>query len=298
MNIAITGANGFLGSALENYYRDSDHNLLLLSKHSDKKRDVKGIDLNDLNKLTKVFATFKPNVVIHCAGLVNLTRDYQVGIECIRSNTSGTFTLLESLKDIKGVKIIYISTEEIYGSNLLPFTEKLSPDPPSPYAITKLAGENFCRLYSNLGAVELIILRVGTMYGPGIPENKYFSQIIKKALTGDDILMNSGMKKRDYVYVGDVVEAVDKCLKYKLTKFYEIINIGGGKEISLIDFVNTILSISGSKSKVVKGAIEERVNEADNWLMDITKAKQILNWSPNVDIDNGLKNTIKSLIDN
>lgn len=282
--VLITGASGFIGSHLDKKLTQDGYLVTRFRGDLRKKTDIQ-----------KNLQKSNPAYIYHLGAVVDLSRSYLVAKKCIEINLKGTLNLLESLHKSKIQKFIYTSTEEVYGKNKLPYSEDHLPHPPSPYAITKIASEQFIWQYANELGFDAYIFRIGTVYGPGqIAGTRLIPTIIDKALKNEDIPLNSGLKKRDYIYIDDVVTALTKVLSLKKSGVYEIINLGGGKHYSLREMMRIILRLTDSKSKPLYGAFPDRALEAEEWMLDIKKANKILNWRPKVSLEEGLKKTIKT----
>lgn len=290
--ILITGASGFLGKRLINKLNNKNCSLYLTSLEGRKDLLIEKLDLLNYKDVEKVIEKIKPDIVYHLGALVDLSRDYEIAQRCIDINIKGTLNLLESLRISPPKKFIFTSTEEIYGDNPLPFREDQLPQPPSAYSISKISAENFCKMYARIFDFSLIIFRIGTMYGPEQPLSRFIAKIIVKSLKNEDILINSGEKKRDYVYVENVINALVLSDKTKLDNQIETINLGGQKSYKLKILVELIIKLTNSKSKIIIGAFPDRVLEADEWLMDITKAGKLFSWKPTTSLEDGLKQTI------
>ena len=290
--VLITGATGFLGSSLLRR-RELETQLYptALKKGRDQGVTIEGMDLTNFSEVNKVIKKVKPDIIYHLGAIVNLARDFQVAQKCIEVNIRGTLNLLEALRNIKLERFIFANTEETYGEGPLPYHENQTVNPPSPYAVSKIAGEYFSKIYAKTFGFKLISLRIGTMYGPGQLKDRFIPQIIIRALKNEDIPLTSGKKKRDYVYIDDVVDALVLTKDVSLSGDFVIVNIGGGVSYTLRELVKRILEITGSKSKILFGKIAERVLEADEWLMDIDQARQLLHWKPKTSLEEGIKKT-------
>lgn len=287
--ILITGATGFLGRRLVKRLNNENYHLYLRAAEEDKSLPINKLDLLNYQALKKTIVKIKPTTVYHLGALVNLARDYQVAQQCIDVNIKGTLNLLDSLRAAPPKKFIFTSTEEVYGDNPLPFKENQLPRPPSAYSISKIAAENLCKMYAQELGFSLVIFRIGTMYGPEQPSSRFIAQIVIKALKNEDIPINSGKKKRDYIYVEDVIDALVSAQKIKLKNQTETINLGGQRSYQLKKLVEMIVKLTNSKSKVIVGAFPDRILEADEWLLDNSKAKRLLNWQPKTPLEQGLK---------
>jgi nucleoside-diphosphate-sugar epimerase len=279
IRLLLTGSTGFLGSRF-------------LKKINRDRFDVTelSVDLTHSDEITRVVGSVSPEIVVHAGALVDLSRDFSIGEKCFEVNTLGTMNLLEAVKNAANIRFIYVSTEEVYGNGPIPFTETQRVDPPSPYAISKVAAEHLCLWYAKEYNFPTIIARLGTFYGPEQPMKKYFAQTILHALKNEPIPLNSGKKKRDYVYIDDVVDCLIRLLEIHESA---IVNVAGGCSFTLQDVVEKILRISGSSSQVQIGAIEDRITERDEWLADIGLIKKLVGWFPTTSIDEGLKTTVE-----
>lgn len=280
--ILITGASGFLGKHLIKKLEKTKHKIYCLSTNLLEGKNVESV----INKI-------KPSIVIHLAANVDLSRDRVTAKKNIDVNLTGTLNLVNALKKNQIRKFIFASTEEIYGDGLLPFKEDQLPKPPSSYSVTKLAGEHLCKIYASNLNFSLIIFRLATFYGPNNSVNRFFSRIILSALKNQDISLSSKNKKRDYLYIDDAINAFILAINKNLNGQY-VFNIGSGKNYSLDKVIKIILKTTNSKSKLLWNKIPERSLEANEWLMNISLVKKLLDWYPIISLEEGLIKTIKS----
>ena len=292
--VLITGANGFIGFHLVNglleagaaVYPVVGPGLNILNVPSVK------VDITDFDSVGEYFASVKPDVVYHLGAIVNLARDFEVGLKCADINIKGTINVLEaaSLANVK--HFVFFSTQEVYGDTSVPYREDQTLNPPSAYAISKIAGENFCKYYGGLRNLDWTVFRLSTVYGPGQDNSRFIPTIIRNAIKGEDILLNSGRKKRDYVYIEDVIDCVISSI-YNEQALNQVFNVGGGVSYSLKNLVEKINKLAGNKSSIFLNKFPERVGEADNMLSDIGKSGKTLGWKPKTFLDKGLENTIE-----
>ncbi len=281
--ILITGSTGFIGN----------HLLKRLEPQGFQVVPFKG-DLQNLSEIKHAVAELKPSVIYHLGAVVDLSRNYDTAIRCIDINIKGTLNLLESLRDVPPSTFIYTSTEEVYGESELPYTESQIPNPPSPYAVSKIAAEQLINLYAQELMFSAFLFRIGTTYGPNQPASRFIPQIILKALKNEPIPLNSGKKKRDYIFIDDVIDALLLPLTVQTEQKVETYNLGGSKQYSLKEMVSTILTLTNSTSQPLFGSFPDRIFEADEWLLDISKAKRSLYWEPKVSLKQGLQKMIDS----
>lgn len=290
--IFITGSTSFLGkSVISLLEKNKKYNLVKTSLSGDSKNGVQKLDLLDFKKTRALLLKTKPHIILHLAALVNLTRDFETARKCVDANIIATLNLLEATKNLSVKKIIFASTEEVYGDNKPPYKEYQNPRPPSMYSISKVAGENLLQYYSVLHGFSFIALRFGTFFGPNSQPDRFLTQIIETALKNKPILLNSGQLKRDYIFIDDAVLAIEQAIKTNVSK-NEIINIGGKTAISLHSFVKRIVTLSNSSSKIILNAFPDRVGEARYQKLSISRAKNILKWEPTTSLDDGIKKSV------
>lgn len=288
MRILVTGANGFVGSALVKRLKQEGKEVVETAQHAVEL----AIDLKNAAQVQALIEKIRPTIVVHCGAYVDLSRTFEANKKCIDVNVLGTLNLLEALRNYPPERVLFMSTEEVYGKGQTPYKEEQTTFPPSGYAVSKAAGEELSKIYAKDINFELVLLRVGTMYGPGDRAHRLIPDTIIKAVNGEDILLNSGKKKRDYVYIDDVTAALTLSLKNELHSLTETINIGGGVSYTLIDVVTMIIQKLGSSSKIILGAVPDRAGESDIWEMDISKAKHLLSWEPQTSLSEGIDQTI------
>lgn len=286
--VLITGASGFIGRHLYSYLLKQGVDCVGISRNGMASLGILPVDLRDIEAIRRFINDIQPHIVYHLAAIVNSSRDYETAVHCLEINTSGTLNILRACEQLRGVRVVLASTEEVYGKNCAPFREKQTPRPPSSYAISKLAAEQLCRYHATHYEATTIALRIGTTYGPGQSETRYIPQLVLAALSGNDLELNSGHKRRDYIFIDDVVRAFVLAGQAKLRDRTATINIGGGRAISLKDFANMIIHNAQSTAQIKYGVIPERHDEASEWLMDLSKAKRLLGWEPKVDVESGV----------
>ena len=295
-NILLTGATSYLGKKLiQVLSSNEEYSLLKTALHSDQESNIVKVDLTQIEDIKNVLSQFTPAIIIHTGALVNLSREFKIGKECLNVNTIGTMNLLESIKNNPACIFIYISSEEVYGNGPIPFKESQILSPPSPYAISKVAAENFITWYAKEYRLKSVIIRFGTFYGPELPENKYFSQTIGHLLKNEKVPINSGKKKRDYLYIDDAVELILKLLKADNFAAHQplVLNAGGGKSYSLLEVITLLKKLVNSESEMQIGVIPDIITEREEWLMDIGNAYEVLEWKPEIDLAEGLKRTVE-----
>ncbi len=203
-------------------------------------------------------------------------------------NINATQVILEAAKQVKSLKrIVYASSSSIYGdAATMPTPETLCPQPVSPYGITKLAGERLCWLYQRNFGVPTTALRYFTVYGPRQRPDMAFHKFFKAAINDEAIsIFGDGQQTRDYTFVSDAV-AANLAAGEIPRAIGEVFNIGGGSRVTLVELLSIMEQIIGRTIR--KNYVEKAAGDARHTSADITKAKQILGYSPQVSLVEGL----------
>ncbi len=243
----------------------------------------------------KILDFFKDiDVVYHVAALPRVQHSIKYPKETNKANIDGTLNVLEMCR-LAGVKrVVYSASSSAYGDqDTLPLTENLSPNPMSPYALQKLVGEYYCKLYYLVHGIETISLRYFNVFGPRQDPAGGYACLIPRSISlvlegKSPIIFGDGEQTRDFIYVKDVVEA--NILAGKTTNkeaFGKVFNIGNGKNFSVNQVMEFII-----KDKNIKVIHEPPVVEPRDTLADITKPSQILAWKPKYSFEESINETI------
>ena len=290
--ILITGATGFIGYHLAKYCLKLNWSVTSIStKKPIKTRKLKNVeylicDLYDKNKLNKKLS-LDFDYVVNLAGYV----DHSKKKKTLYSHFNGCKNISEIFLKKKIKKFIQIGSSIEYGKNLSPQKENLDNKKIfSIYGKAKLMSTNYLLSLYKKHHFPVSVLRLYLVYGPYQDRNRVIPIVIDNALKSKEFDCSLGTQFRDFVYVDDVVNGIIKSLKNKKTNG-QIINLGAGKPIMIKDIILKICKIIGT-GKPQFGKIKFRKDEIKNLYPSITKAKDILNWTPKVKINLGLKKTI------
>ena len=301
MRILITGAAGFLGSALANKLTQEGSNVRGLDDLStgDPNALLPEIHLTrgDVNDRPKLWTLLQDvDCVYHLAARVSVPESLLYPVEYNRVNVGGTVTLMEAMRDVGVRRVVFISSGAVYGDQgEQPLKEEAAPNPRSPYAVSKLSSEYYIRTIGQLWGIETVTLRVFNTYGPGqhlppvhAPVIPYF---LRQACYNGTLGMHGeGGQTRDYVYLDDVVEAMSAAATAPGIN-QKIINIGSGVETSVRELVNLVLEVTGGKPEIVNNPRNE--GGPRRMLADLTLAEKLLNYQPAVDLRTGLRLTLE-----
>jgi len=306
MNILVTGAAGFIGMhtckkllknhkviGIDNF--DKYYSVYLKKKRIEQLAKNRNfyfakIDIRNNLKLNKVFKKFKPKIVIHLAAQAGVRYSLKNPEKYIKSNILGFFNILENCKNNNTKKLIYASTSSVYGNiKKFPFKENMSTSAPlSVYAVTKKTNELLAYSYHHLYNLKTIGLRFFTVYGPwGRPDMALFSfvrSIIKKNII---TIYGRGKLRRDFTYIDDVVDQIEKITKLDV-KFYnnQILNIGGGKPVKLMNFIKIIEKYLLIKAKIK--FIRTPKTDVKFTYADSSKLRKLTKINFKTDIDKGV----------
>ena len=303
--VLVTGGAGFIGSHLVEKLVNLNYQVKVLDNFSSGRisnlRCVKGKakivrgDIRDKKVLGKVVKNV--DTIIHLAALTDVTESVRKPHLYHEVNTTGTLNLLHTAEKNKVQKFVYISTCAVYGeAKKLPINEEHPTAGLSPYAVSKLAAENYCRVYNEVYGLKTVILRLFNVYGPG-QQNKSYSGVIIRFIemlnqNKPPIIYGDGEQTRDFVYVGDVVEAIVKAVESNIS--FDIFNIGTGEPTTINHLAETIIRVMG-KENLKPIHTEPRKGEIRHSQADITKAKEKLGYKPQTNLTEGLKKTVLQL---
>ncbi|KQC12651.1 MAG: nucleotide sugar epimerase [Desulfuromonas sp. SDB] len=303
--ILLTGAAGFIGMKTAQQLLEKDHEVVGIDNLNDyydlqlKKRRLsilknyqnfsfQHLDIEKLEDLKNLFNTFKFTAVINLAARAGVRYSMENPFVYVTTNVLGNTNLLELSKRHNVSKFILASTSSLYAGQQMPFPETLAVNTPiSPYAATKKGAEMMCYAYNYLYNLNITVLRFFTVYGPlGRPDMSIF-RFMKLIDEGKPIeVFGDGNQKRDFTYIDDIVEGIVSALK---PLDFQIINLGGNKSVKLNYVIELIEKNLGKKAEIIHKDFHKADMKA-TWA-DISKARQMLNWQPQISIEQGIEKT-------
>ncbi len=301
MNFLITGAAGFLGSALSNMLVREGHLVRALDDLStgDPQALSAGVhftrgDVNDRPKLWTLLQ--EVDCVYHLAARVSVPESVLYPREYNAVNVGGTVSLMEAMRDVGVRRVVLVSSGAIYGDQgEQPLLESMQPNPRSPYAVSKLAAEYYVNTIGDLWNIETVSLRVFNAYGPGqhLPASHppVVPNFLRQAMhNGSLVVHGNGSQTRDYVYVDDVVSAL-VAASTAPNLDGAVINVGSGVETSVRELVRTVQDVTGSKAEVIYNP--KTSAGVSRMRADLKLAAQKLNYRPSVSLDEGLRHILQ-----
>lgn len=293
----ITGGAGFIGSHIAEYLSAEGHQVIVLdSLRTGFEKNLNGLnvqfvngDIRDKDLVDDLVQG--ANGIFHLAALVSVPESLLRLDECIDINTIGTINILEAARKNNGCKVVLSSSAANYGNNpVLPKVETMIPEPMTPYAITKLDGEFYLKMYQDQWNVPTASLRYFNVFGPRQnPQSAYAAAVpifINKALQNQPItIYGDGSQTRDFIYVKDVVKA--NILASTIGN--ETYNVALGYSTSILELAEKIIQITNSKSPIQ--FLEERSGDIKHSKADPTKFND-LGFKPSHSIESALEETI------
>lgn len=233
--------------------------------------------------------------ILHQAAIPSVARSIADPLATNRANINGTLNILLAAKENRVKKIVYASSSSIYGDSLkLPKEESFSPNPISPYSLTKYIGEKYCELFYKIYGLPTISLRYFNVFGPNQDPNSEYSAVLPKFIKAilnnkSPIIYGDGEQSRDFTYVENVVEANLLAVHSKTNG--EMINIACGKRYSLNQIISLINKILGKNIKPIYQSL--RPGDIKHSLASIAKANKLLDYKPIIPFVVGLEKTIE-----
>lgn len=250
-----------------------------------------GGNLTDAGAMAALVARANPEIVFHLGAYTHVGKSWDRVDECIQTNIHGTVTLLQALERGRYRRMVYTSTSEIYGDIPVPFREDATVNPLSPYAVSKYAGERFCRMLYQGRSWPIVVVRPFNAYGPGQSPDRVVPEIIVTALAKGRLAMTQGRQTRELNYVEDLVDGFIRAAVVPGIEG-EVFNIGGGDEVSMREVAQTILDLMGNPIDPEFGALPDRPTEIWSMRSDVTKARHVLGLPPFRPLREGLEPTI------
>ena len=287
MRCVVTGGAGFIGSNLVDELVKYGHEVIIFDNLSTGKEE----NINSKAKLFKFDISKKEffeipvmedimtgvDVVFHMACLARVQPSIENPLLYHDKNVNGLVNMLEACRKYDVKRFVFSSSSSVYGDvEEVPTSENCKLNPMSPYAIHKLIGEQYCKLYSELYNIETVSLRYFNVYGYRQPTEGAYCLVMGvfagQMLRGAPMtIRGDGEQRRDFTYVGDVVDANIKCMDYPLELNGDVFNIGNGNNLSVSD----IADLMGGSRVHVEPVIEPRET-----LANYDKANKVLGWSP------------------
>ena len=307
MRALVTGGAGFIGSNLVDHLLERGDEVTVVDDVSTGKRaNLEGalgagaelieLDIRDAEALARAVERASPEVVFHLAAQIDVRRSVTDPAFDARINVEGTVNLLRAAQ-VAGVRrVMNTSTGgAIYGEGqIIPAPEDHPVAPEAPYGLSKFCAENYCALFTRLHGLSTVSLRYGNVFGPRqdpLGEAGVVAIFCGKLLDGERAtIFGDGLQTRDYVFVGDVVDANLRAANSEATGAF---NVGRGVQTSVLDIVDALRPHASNGFEPEHAP--ERPGEVRHIALDTTRAREELGWEARVGLDEGLERTLASL---
>jgi dTDP-glucose 4,6-dehydratase len=303
MKWLVTGACGFIGSNFVRMLLEKGEEVCVvdLLTYAGDRENIAGLDVEFMHVdiadplfMEVAVKDVKPDIVVNFAAESHVDRSIESSADFIHSNINGVAVLLDlALKH--GFKLVQVSTDEVYGSveqQGMPFTEDMPLYPNSPYSASKASADLLVMSYVHTHKIDATITRCSNNYGPFQHPEKMMPKCIINSFTGEDIpLYGDGLNVRDWIYVEDHCEGIYIASIAENTKG-QIYNFGGHHRITNRQLVTDILNAAGGTEDQVK-MVEDRKGHDRTYEVLTRKAREQLNWFPQVEFEEGLNRTIE-----
>jgi len=298
----VTGGAGFIGSHLAEALRARGDIVRVVDNLAGGRRvnvdHVSGVEFieGDLADMpTAARAVEGMDYVLHQAAIPSVPRSVKDPVTSNRANITGTLNVLVAARDARVKRLIYAGSSSAYGNApTLPKREDMPASPLSPYALQKVVGEQYCRLFTQLYGLETVSIRYFNVFGPrqdpGSPYSGVISLFSTALLDGrQPIIYGDGEQTRDFTYVSNVVDGVLRACEAPNVAG-ETINVATGGRISLNELLRVMKEIVGSSMQPLYQ--EGRAGDVRDSQADISKARALLGYEPQVGLEEGLRHTL------
>jgi UDP-glucose 4-epimerase len=298
MRVLITGGAGFIGSHVVEYFQDKAEVVVLDNLRTGFKENLAGfkyefIQASVLERETVRGAMQGVDYVFHLAAMVSVPESVEKPIECNEINAVGTLLILEEAARARVKKVVLSSSAAIYGDNpVTPKIETMMPEPKSPYAVTKLDGEYYCKMFAGQERVQAVSLRYFNVFGPRQdPQSAYAAAVpvfIDLALKNQPITIHGdGQQTRDFIFVKDIVAA--NVFFATQSAATGVFNVAYGRQMSVNSLAEKIRGLLKSGSPIQH--VAERPGDVKHSTADISKLVAA-GFTPRDNLNDGLAATI------
>lgn len=300
----VTGGAGFIGSHLAAALAASGARVRVIDNLSTGYRenlteidgdiDFVNASITDAQSLKRALEDVE--LVFHEAAIPSVPRSVNSPLETHESSVNGTFALLLAARDQKVRRVVYAASSSAYGDQAeSPKRESMRPDPLSPYAVAKLVGEYYCQVFTRSYGLETVSLRYFNVFGPRQDPGSEYSGVISRfvrALQAGErpVIYGDGEQSRDFTYIANVVDANLRAAE-AAAAIGKTINIGNGKSVTINELLDTLKELTG-KPGITAEYRGARSGDVRHSLADLSSAKSLLGYSPQVDLEEGLRLTL------
>lgn len=301
----VTGGAGFIGSHLVRRLLSEGHTVTVLDDFNDfyspaiKRANLTGLpspenlsviegDICDRDFIAALFRARRFDTVVHLAARAGVRPSIEHPELYLRTNIHGTWCVLEAARLAGCGHIVFASSSSVYGAGATPPFREDQPliQALSPYAATKLAGEQLCGAYSNLHGMRIVCLRFFTVYGPGQRPDLAIHKFTRLIDRGEEVpKFGDGSTRRDYTYIDDILQGLLAAIAYR-GPLFDVFNLGESQTTTLNELIAAIESALGKKARIKQ--LPEQKGDMPATCADISKARRLLGYAPTTPLSEGL----------
>ncbi len=303
--VLVTGGAGFIGSHIAQGMVERGARVRVIDDlstgHRENLEEIGGsVDFREANLADEkalLSALEGVELVYHEAAIPSVPRSVQNPVETHVACVDATFALLNAARSSGVRRVVYAASSSAYGDQpTLPKVEDMRPEPLSPYAAAKLVGEYYCQVFTRVYNLETVCLRYFNVFGPRQDPSSEYSGVVSRfisALLSDErpVIYGDGEQSRDFTYIGDVVEANARAAE-TTAGVGRVINFARGERTTLNQLLEAVKKITG-RTEVEAEYREPRKGDVRHSLADITRARELLGYTPQVSLEEGLRHTIE-----
>ncbi len=302
--VLVTGGAGFIGSHIVKKLLDEDYSVKVIDDLSTGRKENISEFLNDIEFHEEDIRNFDHlksimrgvNFVLHQAALPSVPRSISDPITTNQVNVNGTLNILQAARELSVQRIVFASSSSVYGNTEeLPKKESMNSNPLSPYAVSKLTGENYCKVFANLFDLETTVLRYFNVFGPKQDPDSQYSAVIPKFIKSflkdeSPVIFGDGTQSRDFTYVSNVAEG--NFLAMTSEESCLVMNCAAHERITLNELIEQLNVLTDKNIKPVYD--NPRQGDVKHSYADIALAQKHINYSPKINFKEGLKLTLDS----
>ena len=301
--IIITGGGGFIGSNLAKALKGDNEVFVVDNFATGRRENLKGVEditliegsITDKELMLNIMQD--ADYVFHEGALPSVPRSVQDPVTSNHVNIDGTLNVLVAARDSNVEKLVFASSSSAYGDTpTLPKIETMPPRPQSPYAVTKVAGEYYLKVFNDIYGLRTTSLRYFNVFGPGQDPNSQYSAVIPKFVRAiiegrPPTIYGDGEQSRDFTFVKDVIQANVKAAESKKADG-EVINVAKGDRTTVNELAAMIIRAFGKDGELEPVYEPARPGDVKHSLADISKARELMGYEPEYTLEDGLEETL------
>lgn len=299
--VLVTGAAGFLGANLVRALLErGSHVCAVIRPGGSRERiaeletelELHAVDLRDAEELAAAVRLLRPELAVNLAMPGGHADTAESRLEQLEVSALGTARLVEALAAVGGCeRLVHVGSSLEYGPKAEPMREGDLLAPAVPRGAAKAAASLVCLAWARALGLQATVLRPFTVYGPFEGHARMVPTALRSALAGAELPLTEAGIARDFVYVGDVVDAILRALEAPGLDG-EIVNVGSGRRTAIEELVEAVQRVTGRELRVRPGAYPTLPHDARMWAADVERAREILGWTPATELEEGLRRTL------